>query len=291
MIQKLFNIYPPVHLLLAAVTYTLGAGIARYLGYSLNFAIFGTGLLAFLCLQGSAFLLAEYYRLPMAPMEKNDSPRQREKFRLILLQVYFAALSLSIVAILTLLLTHTVNIYAGMLYALTFLSLVAYATPPIRLAANGYGELVFAIFLGTCVPAFGFLLQSGAFHRLLSFVTFPITLLALAFLLVLNFPTFATDLKYAHHTLLTRLTWQRAVPVHHLLIICAYLFFSCAPFLHIPWGVIWPVFLALPFAAVQVLWLQRIANGGRPLWNFLSALAIASFGLSAYFLAMTFWIR
>ena len=290
MIQKLFNIYPPVHLFLAAVTYTLGAGIARYLGYSIKFAVFGTGLLAFLCLQGSAFFLAEYFRLPLTPMTKEESPRQREKFRVNLLQVYFAALTLSFVAIFTLLITRTINIAAGMLYVLTFISLVAYATPPIRLFANGYGELVFAIFLGTCVPAFGFLLQSGAFHRLLSFVTFPLTLLALAFLLVLNFPTFATDLKYAHHTLLTRLTWQRGVPVHHLLILFAFLFFSCAPFLHIPWRVIWPVFLALPFAIVQVFWLQRIANGGRPLWNFLSALSIASFGLSAYFLAMTFWI-
>ena len=291
MIPKLFNICPPVQLLLATVTFTLGAGIARYLGYSLNFAVFGIGLLAFLSLQGSAFFLAEYFRLPLAPMAKNESPRQREKFRLTLLQVYFAALTLSFVAILTLLLTHTINIFAGALYVLTFLSMVAYATPPIRLSANGYGELVLAIFLGTCVPMFAFLLQSGAFHHLISFVTFPLTLLALAFLLISNFPTFATDLKYTRLTLLTRLTWQRAIPIHHLLILLAYLCFSSALFLNIPWGVIWPVFLALPFAVVQVFWLQRIANGGRPLWNFLSALSTATFGLSAYFLAMTFWIR
>jgi len=291
MLSKLFNIYPPVHLLLAFVTYTLGAGISRYLGYPLNIAVFGTGLLALLSLQGSAFFLAEYFRLPLAPLAKNESPRQREKFQVILLQVSFAALTLSFVAILTMLLTRTISIFPGILYGLTFFALVAYATPPVRLAANGYGEVVFAIFLGSCVPAFAFLLQSGAFHHLLFFVTFPLTLLALAFLLVLNFPTFAADLKSARLTLLTRLTWQRAVPVHHLLVLLAYLFFSLAPLLNIPWGLIWPVFLALPFAAVQIFWLQRIANGGLPLWNFLSALSTATFGLSAYFLAMTFWIR
>ena len=291
MIPKLFNVYPPVHLLLAAVTYTLGAGIARYLGYSINFAVFGEGLLALLSLQGAAFFLAEYFRLPLAALADHESPRQREKFRLTLLQVSFATLTLSFVAILTLLFTRTINILSSALYVVTFLSMVAYAIPPIRLSANGYGELVLAIYLGTFVPAFAFLLQSGVFHHLLSFVTFPLTLLALAFLLVSNFPTFATDLKYARLSLLTRLTWQRAIPIHHLLILLAYLFFSSALLLNIPWGMIWPVFLTLPFAVVQVLWLQRIANGRQPVWNFLSALSIATFGLSAYFLGMTFWLR
>jgi len=291
MIPKLFKIYSPVHPLLAAITYTLGAGIAHYLGYSIKIGVFGAGLLSLLSLQGSAFFLAEYFRLPLVGMAENESPQQIEKFRLTLLQVSYAALTLSVVAILTLLFTSTITILSGVLYGVIFLSMVAYATPPLRLSARGYGELVLAIYMGTCIPAFAFLLQSGTIHHLLSFVTFPLTLLALAFLLVSNFPTFATDLKYARLSLLTRLTWQRAIPIHHLLIILAYLFFSSALFLNIPWEMIWPVFLALPFAVVQVFWLQRIASGGRPLWNFLSALSIASFGLSAYFLAMTFWLR
>jgi hypothetical protein len=54
---------------------------------------------------------------------------------------------------------------------------------------------------------------------------------------------------------------------------------------------IWPVFLALPFAAIQMIWLQRIASGGRPLWQFLTALASATFGLTVYLLTLTFWIR
>jgi 1,4-dihydroxy-2-naphthoate octaprenyltransferase len=136
-----------------------------------------------------------------------------------------------------------------------------------------------------------FLLQYDQLHRLLSFTTFPLTLLALAYLLVGNFPTFATDQKLGRHTLLTRLTWQRAVPIHHFLVLTAFLLFAVAPFLEYPWGLVWPVFLALPFAAIQMIWLQRISNGGRTLWNFLTALASATFGLTAYLLALTFWIR
>jgi 1,4-dihydroxy-2-naphthoate octaprenyltransferase len=93
------------------------------------------------------------------------------------------------------------------------------------------------------------------------------------------------------HTLLARLTWQHAIPIHHFMILVAFLLFAGAPFLDYPWSIVWPVFLALPFALIQIIWLQRIANGGRTLWNFLTALAAATFGLTAYLLALTFWIR
>ncbi len=39
------------------------------------------------------------------------------------------------------------------------------------------------------------------------------------------------------------------------------------------------------------IWLQRISRGGRTLWNFLTALAAGTFGLTVYLLAFTFWIR
>jgi 1,4-dihydroxy-2-naphthoate octaprenyltransferase len=291
MLTKLLKLYNPLQLLLAALTYILGAGIARYLGYSLNLVIFGLGLLAALSLHASAFFLAEVFRLPLTPRAQDESLRQREHFRITLLQVSYATLTLSVTAILCLFLTRSLTLSAGILSVLAFLLLMAYAVPPLRLSETGYGELVLAIFMGTILPALGFLLQFGKLHRLLTFTTFPLTLLALAYLLVQDFPTFATDQKLTRHTLLTRLTWQYAVPIHHILILFTFLIFSFAAFLNMPWVVIWPVFLVLPFAAVQVFWLQRIANGGRTVWNFLTAISAATFGLSAYLLALTFWIR
>jgi 1,4-dihydroxy-2-naphthoate octaprenyltransferase len=160
-----------------------------------------------------------------------------------------------------------------------------------QLAETGYGELASAIALGTLFPALAFLVQYGEFHRLLTFATFPLTLLALAYLLVNDFPSFATDLKYERHTLLTRLTWQHAIPVHHLLVLVSFLFFATSPFLGFPWGLVWPVFLALPFALFQVVWLQRIALGGRTVWKLLTGLSFATIGLTAYLLGFTFWIR
>ena len=281
----------PLQLVLAALTYSLGAGISRYLGHPVNAAAFGLGLLAILAIQAAAFWLVEYFHLPFTPLAKDETARHREALRTSLFQSAVALLTVAGAAIVTLLLARLLPVQAGILMGLIVIFFVAYAVPPMRLAEAGYGELAMAISLGTLFPALSFLLQYGTFHRLLTFATFPLTLLALAYALVDDFPTFATDLKFERHTLLTRLTWQRAIPVHHMLVLISFLFFAIAPLLGIPWGLTWPVFLALPFAVFQIVWLQRIALGGRTLWRFLTTLAIATFGLTAYLLAFTFWIR
>ncbi len=287
---KILNLSRPIQLMLAALTYMLGGGIAHYLGRPVHAASFWLGLLAVLALLSATSLFSEYFRMPLL-LAPGETPRQRERLRVTLLQVSYAALTLSAIAILTLLLTRSLNFSADIMFVLAILFMVAYAIPPMHLSETGYGELILAVTLGTLLPALAFLIQYGQLQRLLAITTFPLTLLALVYLLICNFPTFATDQKLGRHTLLTRLTWQRAVPIHHFLVLAAFLLFAAAPFLQYPWGLIWPVFLALPLVTLQIIWLQRIANGGRTLWNFLTALATATFGLTAYLLALTFWIR
>jgi len=288
---SLLRISRPLHLLFAALTYALGAGIARYLGVAIHWPAFWLGLLAVLALQAAPPLLLEYFRLPLTPRLPDETARQRERYRTLILQVSYAALTLSGTAILTLFLTRSLNLSAGILFTLNLLLLIAWAIPPARLAETGYGELALAFVLATLIPAIAFLLQADEFHRLLPLTAFPLTLLALAYFLVADFPTFASDQKLGRRTLLSRLTWQRAVSIHHVLILAAFLLFAATPLVGVPWALVWPVFLTLPFATVQVIWLQRIANGGRTLWRFFVPLAAAVFGLTVYLLALTLWIR
>ena len=289
--RSLFRSSRPIYLFLAVMAYTLGTGIAHYLGKPMHVLAYCLGLLVVLALQAAAFLLAEYFRLPLAPLEKGETPHQRLQYRTLLLQASAAALTLSAAATFSLLYARLLSLPVDILLILVFLVPVAYAVPPLRLEGSGFGELVLAFSMATLFPAFSFLLQAGAYHRLLAMTTFPLTLLALAYLLILDFPTFATDQKLAHHTLLTRLTWPRAIPIHHLLILFAFLIFAADPFFGFPWRLIWPVFLVLPFAGFEIFWLQRIAGGGRTLWIFLTTLAVAVFGLTSYLLTLTFWIH
>lgn len=287
----LIKILHPIHLVLALLTYTLGAGISRYLGHSVNLTIFVLGLLGAILIYAASCWLAEQFRLPLTPLNQGETISHREQFRVMLLQASFAALTLAAAIVISLFVNGFLNIPTAILFALIALFLIAYALPPFRLSEKGYGELILAVYLGTLLPAVAFLLQFGKFHRLFTLATFPLTLLALAYLLVSDFPTFATDQKLGRYSLLIRLTWQRAIPIHNILVLAAFALFAAGPFAGFPWRLVWPVFVVLPFAVVQIVWLQRIALGGRTFWNFLTTLAAVTFGFTAYLLAFTFWLR
>lgn len=288
---KLVRTARPIQLLLGVLMFSLGAGISHYLGQTINLLVFVLGLLTVLSIQVAAYWLVEQFRLPWTPRQEGESAAERERFRVTLLQGAYAALTLAGAVVITLFATAKLNPPSIALIAVMVLFMVFYAVPPMRFSEEGFGELILAIFLGTLVPSLAFLLVYGQFHRLLTFATFPLTLLALAYFLIIDFPTFASDLKQGRRSLLIRLTWQRAISIHHLLLLGAFLLFTAAQFLGIPWPLVWPVLVVLPFAIFQIFWVQRMSQGGPTGWNFITTLSLATFALSAYLLTFTFWTR
>jgi hypothetical protein len=87
------------------------------------------------------------------------------------------------------------------------------------------------------------------------------------------------------------LGWERVVPLHHLFVLLAYLFFAASPVFGLSLSLLWPAFLTLPFALFQIFQLRNIALGGAANWTLLSATALSVFGLTTYFLSLTFWLR
>ncbi len=156
---------------------------------------------------------------------------------------------------------------------------------------KGFGELLLSIQIAYFSPSIAYLLQAGTYHNLVVFISIPLILLTLAMFLALDFPSYADDIKYERNTLLARLGWEHAIPFHHLLILGAYVLFAAAPIFGFSFRLLWPAFLTFPFALLQIYWLRNISLGSRPLWNFLTANAIAIFGLTAYLLTLTFWLR
>lgn len=290
-LRTLLRFSQPLRLFLASLTYILGTGIARYLGIHLESSAFWLGFVWLLLIQVAAYLLAEYFRPPNEPLGEADTPSQRLRLRTLLLQVSAAVLTLVAALTVVMLRGRFITPSPGIFLALIFLLLMAYSVPPLRLVNAGFGEFALAILFADFIPVLAFTLQADEFHRLLPLVTFPLTLLAVAYLLALDFPTFASDQKYGRRTLLIRLTWPRAIPLHHALLLAAYVLFVTAPFFGFPWRLLWPVFLTLPLAAYQIFMLRNIALGVKPLWSILSANAVAIFGLTAYLLALTFWLR
>lgn len=290
MFLSILRLSRPLHLLLAALTYMLGASIPAYLGKSFDYGIFWPGLACILLAQLSMSLLAEVFRPQNESLIENETPGQKESLRKNALYVSIA--SLTAYAVFTYLLFTTYRLtfatFSFLLLSLVLISL--HAVPPVRLLNRGFGELTLAAHIAYVIPSIGFLLRAGENHALLTFVVVPLTSLALAYFLILNFYSFASDQKYQRNTLLRSLSWERAVPLHHSMIVLAYLVFAAAPLFGFSFRLIWPAFLTLPFAVFQIVQLRGIALGTPPNWTLLTSTALSVYGLTTYFLTLTFWL-
>lgn len=281
----------PIYLLLAALTYVLGAGIARYLGKPLILSVFWLGLVGVCLAQMSMNLLAEVFRPANEPIVPGESSVERKSVRDAALNVSFATLAAEAAIVFLLYRDGSLPSPALFFFGLSLLAIIVYAVPPLRLFEKGFGEFLISIHLAYLIPSIAFLLQFGNYHKLMTVVALPLTLLAVSIFLIMDFASFSDDIKYERFTLLSRLGWERAVPLHHGLVILAYILFGAGPLLGYSLALLWPAFLTLPFGLLQIYFLRNIALGAKPLWTLLLANAFALFGLTAYFLTLAFWLR
>lgn len=286
----LLRLSRPLHFLLAALTYFLGTSIANYLGKPFRADAFWLGLVAVFFAQASMNLLTEVFRPRNEPIIAGETRRGRLLLRNNALYISIAALAANALIAFLLYNNNHLSVSAIFFLLLSLVLILTYSIPPFRFTNRGFGEFVLAAHLAYVIPSIAYILQSDQIHRFL-LVTVPLIFLAFAYFIVVGFPSFASDSKYNRSTLLTRLGWERVVPLHHLFILLAYLFFLASPSFGLSLSLIWPAFLTLPFALFQIFQLRNIALGARTNWNLLTVTALSVFGLTAYFLSLTFWLR
>jgi 1,4-dihydroxy-2-naphthoate octaprenyltransferase len=283
----------PINVLLMALTYFLGAGIARFLGSRGSAQAFWLGLAGVLLAQITLGLLSEVFQAAEAPAPPLQDDRGGRRLALREPALYLSTAALAAAALISFILYKAGSLTSAALLAVaaSLVVIVAYAVPPLRLMGKGFGELLLAIHIAYLGPSIGFLLQAGTFHLLLNVSILPLTLLLLATFLVLDFPSYAEDLKYGRATLLIRLGWENALRLHQALLISAYVLLGVSALLGFSLALLAPGFLTIPFALLQWNFLRNIARGAKPIWGLLTANAVALFGLTAYFLALSFWLR
>lgn len=237
-------------------------------------------------------MLSEVFRPHNEPLVAGETPGQKETLRNNMLYTSIGMLATSaLIAFIFFLLNFTLTLPALLFLLASIILAFLYSIPPFHLVNRGFGELILALHIAYVIPSIGFLFQAGESSRLLVVLLTPLTVLALAYYLVTNFTTFPEDEKYDRGTLLRRLTWEHAVPLHHSLIAFAYIVFALAPLFGYSLGLVAPAFLTLPFAIFQIIQLRAISNGNPPNWKLLTSTALAVFGLTTYFLTLTFWLR
>jgi len=272
------------------LTYAFGASLADYLGKPFRADSFWLGFVMILLIQITMSLLPEVYRPHNEPLLENES--RADKIRLRNNALYLSMTSLASVAVIAYILFNTKQLPLSSFFflLLSILLSLIYSIPPFRLINRGFGEILLAVQIAYIFPSISFTLQTGATHPFLA-LAIPLTFLAFSHFIVMNFRSFAQDEKYNRVTFLTRLGWERVIPLHHIFVLFAYIFFLAMPAFGLPLNLIWSAFLTLPFALFQINQMRNLALGLPPNWTLLTATTLAVFGLTTYFLTLTFWIR
>ncbi len=288
--MPLLRLTRPLHLLLAALTYFFGASLADYLGEPFRADSFWLGFVMILLLQIAMNLLLEVYRPHNEPLIENET--RADKITLRNTALYISMAALASIAVIAYILFNTNHLPLASFFFLLFsiILIIVNSTPPFRLVNRGYGEILLAVQLAYAYPSIAFTLQTGTTHPFLA-LTLPLMFLAFAFFIVLDFRAFAQDQKYQRVTFLTRLGWERVVPLHHIFVLFAYIFILAMPAVNLSLNLLAPAFLTFPFALYQIYQLRNIALGTKPNWILLNATALGVFGLTTYFLTLTFWLR
>lgn len=287
----MFRLSRPLHILFIAIAYILGVAVANHLDAKINLAAFSLGL-TFICLaQISLNFLVEVFRPINEPILPNETRAERFRLRDRLLVTALGFLGLAALCAYFLNSLGHLNSSALTFLGLSFFIILVCAVPPFNLVRRGFAEFFFALHIGYVSLALGFLLQADKFQRLLPVLALPLTLLAAACFIALNFSSFASDIKYERITLLTRLGWQRVVPLHHALVLAAFCLFAAAPLAGVSFALIRPALFGLPFGILQIILLRSIANGAPPHWRALNLTAATLFLLTTYALTITLFLH
>jgi 1,4-dihydroxy-2-naphthoate octaprenyltransferase len=298
LLRLLLIISRPGSLVITILMYSLGTGIADFLGTPINLLSYWIGLACSLLLVMSSHLLDVFFRsfdenknleIPDFLKPENNT-RAIDTYRRLILQ--FAITTLTIGAVLTVLLLAQglISITTLLILGISFILSFAYAVPPFNLSRKGLGEILESILIVNFISALGFLLQFGEIHRLLIMLTIPLTFLLISMRLALELPRYGEDLQKNDVNMMTNLGWERGMLIHNLLIIASFALISIAFIFGLPWRLVLPVLLNLPIGLYQILQMRQISLGVKPNWGILRLTSITLFGLSAYLVTLSLWI-
>ncbi len=284
--------------LLAAVlfTYVLGIGIAHYLGTNLDWVNLVLGLAGGMFLLEMRNFLTAYFDHPDTAISTlhNDDPfysNLRSLKRPNLLQVALTMLTAAATVTVILIFRHALSAAGCLLLGIGFLICLFSASPPLRLEKIGYGELLEALYVATLIPAVALLLQGKPLNYFLVMLTLPLTLVYLAMRIAVSFEGYGYETRHGNHSLTSQLGWQKAMNLHNILIIAAFIFIGVFGLTGLSWPFVWPMLLGLPVGGFQIYLIQQIAEGAKPRWRLLRFTSAGLFLLMTYLLIVSLWIN
>jgi 1,4-dihydroxy-2-naphthoate octaprenyltransferase len=298
----------PDYLLGAVLFYAMGAGIVHFLGNSIDWVAYwvGQGMVTLIQLS-SAFLFAHfnfdalkenvnfYHSRSSKNIEEDEIlPRRKtqkneEVLRLSFLQAGLVTLTIGAVFTVMMSFSGHIDISAYLLIGVALAAGLAFALPPTNFGRTGYGELISTLFLTILTPGLAYILQAGEIHRLLTLLSFPLTVLVLACFMALSLEMYHNPETSTQKNLMAQMGWQKGMQFHNILIFVAYLLFGVTALAGLPWALTWPAVLSLPVGIFQVWQMRQIANGAKPHWRLLKWTAYGLVAMTVYLISLALW--
>lgn len=299
----------PFHLLTSVLLFSLGAGIADYLGWEISPGIFLLGQLWLVSLQLGFFLFGDYIQIPLIPglfehlkalrglpaeVEDEEEEKATESRRGKVdsqIQFWLAVLLLLLVAGLTTLMGYQqlLSPISITVMSMLFVGYAIYVVPDLVRRFWMFREVTFSLLLVVLPVGLGYTLQTGDYHRLLSLSAFPLYPLHLAFLLVLQLISYRDDLASRKKTLFTAVGWVRGVVLHNYLIITGFLILGVSLFFDFPLTFVLPSMAALFPGAYLVWYLNRLKKGAPERRALMLTLSLITFFVPVYYLLFSYW--
>jgi len=161
----------------------------------------------------------------------------------------------------------------------------------IRLWALPYRWLTDALVVTPLTLFLGAVLQKIPTERMLFFLSLPLFFLFLASSSALLFEKYEGDAANGRPSLLTVVGLEKAMNLHHVLLIFAYFSLGVYFFVSGSWSIAWPVMLVVTISLLEVFQLERIARGLKPFWGLLRATAYFQYLGALYILLFAFLTR
>ena len=290
-------------ILLNILLFALGAGLAVYLRVQIRWGVYLIGQMTVLSLHLAAVYtrayftldaewmaeLAEFFKLYRAKRVGEELTVDRPQFIYLLVALPF--LTIFAFSLLSLFQQGLFSAPLLLILLLNFALWGAYAVPPLLLGASPYRDLTLGTILLILLPAFSLLLQRGELVDLLVIFALPLLLVYLALRIALDLEALPEDENRNHKTMLTALGWERGMRLHNLFLLLAYTALGVSSiFFRLPWELLWPCLISLPFALVQIVQMIQIHGGAKPNWKLLRFNARTTFFLLLYLILFSLWV-
>jgi len=271
----------------------LGAGIAHYLGNSINWLHFIVGLAWLFVLGGGILFLDEIFN-PVKYSSANDikSLTREDQRRRQNTLFTIVAVILSIVAILLVWMLHEMILSIPLIIVILITVILALVLilPPIRLWTSGIGEFLLAVLFCQIIPVYAFFFQADNLNHLLSLSTLPLTAIFFAMLIAFQFESYGKFPERSGALILTRIGWQKGAIAHNLLLAIAYLMIGVAYWAGLPWRIVFPFLFTIPVAVFQIYLMNGITSGAKPQWRLFRYTAGILTLLAIYLITYSYWM-